>query len=88
MRRRFDEARATLGRLEPQLESLSAEARVRYHLEYGRTLVSATHEKAEINVAKTRIAHGMVAWTLRALGRTATAERYRDLLEHAKARAK
>lgn len=47
LRRRFDEARAILARLEPRLANLGPEAQVRYQLEYGRTLISATHKKAE-----------------------------------------
>jgi tetratricopeptide (TPR) repeat protein len=47
LRRRFDEARALLSRLEPRLPTLSSEARVRYHLEYGRTLVSPVHNNSE-----------------------------------------
>ena len=47
LRRRFDEARALLARLEPRLSGLGPEARVRYHLEFGRTLISAVHNKSE-----------------------------------------
>jgi hypothetical protein len=44
LRRRFDEARGLLARLEPRLSTLGPEARARYHLEYGRSLISAVHE--------------------------------------------
>lgn len=43
LRREFDEARAMLRGLEPQLDRVGAEARVRYWLELGRTYSSATH---------------------------------------------
>jgi tetratricopeptide (TPR) repeat protein len=43
LRGRFDEARAILRDLEPQLSRVGAEARVRYWLELGRTYSSATH---------------------------------------------
>lgn len=47
LRSRFDEARDILSNLKPQLTQLGAEARVRYHLEYGRTLISPVHKKAQ-----------------------------------------
>jgi tetratricopeptide (TPR) repeat protein len=43
LRGRFDEARALLRDLEPQLGRVGPEARVRYWLELGRTYASATH---------------------------------------------
>jgi tetratricopeptide (TPR) repeat protein len=43
LRKDFDEARATLRSLEPQLDRVGAEARARYWLELGRTYSSATH---------------------------------------------
>jgi tetratricopeptide (TPR) repeat protein len=48
LRRRFDEARAVLAPLKPRLAQLNAEAQARYHLEWGRTLASATHRRAEL----------------------------------------
>lgn len=48
LRRRFDEARKILSVLKPRLASLAPEAHVRYHLEYGRSLVSATHRPEEM----------------------------------------
>jgi tetratricopeptide (TPR) repeat protein len=48
LRRRFDEARALLSGLEPGVARLGVEAQTRYHLEYGRTWISATHSKAEM----------------------------------------
>ena len=42
----FTRARETLAAVEPQLPTASAEAKVRYALEFGRTLVSATHPPA------------------------------------------
>ncbi len=43
LRRDFAQARQVLQALEPQLAGASAEARVRYSLELGRTYASATH---------------------------------------------
>jgi len=51
LRRRFDEARSLLARLEPGLAALGPEAQVRYHLEYGRSWASATHQPAELTPA-------------------------------------
>jgi hypothetical protein len=48
LRGRFDEARNILSMLQPRLHSLGPEARVRYHLEYGRTLISPVHKKAQM----------------------------------------
>lgn len=45
LRRDFIRARALLSELEPQLLGASAEARVRWHLETGRSWVSATHPR-------------------------------------------
>lgn len=47
LRREFDRARAILAPLAPELPSRSAEAQARFHLELGRTDVSATHRAAE-----------------------------------------
>lgn len=47
LRRRFDDARTLLSSLEPRLSTLSPEAQVRYHLEYGRSLISPVHKKSE-----------------------------------------
>jgi hypothetical protein len=46
LRREFDKAREVLAALEPRQAGASAEARVRYHLELGRTHASATHGPA------------------------------------------
>ncbi len=46
LRGNFTRARETLAGVEPQLPTASAEAKVRYALEFGRTLVSATHPPA------------------------------------------
>lgn len=46
LRGNFTRARETLAAVEPQVPNASAEARVRYALELGRTLVSATHPLA------------------------------------------
>lgn len=51
LRRRFDDTRRILSVLQTRLASLSPEARVRYHLEYGRSLVSATHRREEMTEA-------------------------------------
>lgn len=48
LRRNFDEARRILATLEPTLAQRSPEAQVRYHLELGRSHVSATHRPAEL----------------------------------------
>ncbi len=47
LRRRFDETRKILSTVQPRLASLGPEANVRYYLEYGRSLVSATHKAGE-----------------------------------------
>lgn len=44
LRRRFDEARAHLSALQPQLAAAGAEAQARWHLEWGRAHASATHD--------------------------------------------
>lgn len=46
LRGNFTRAREVLAAVEPQLATASAEAKVRYALEFGRTLVSATHPPA------------------------------------------
>ena len=46
LRGNFARARETLAAVEPQLANASAEAKVRYALELGRTLVPATHPPA------------------------------------------
>jgi tetratricopeptide (TPR) repeat protein len=43
LRKRFEEARAVLLPLRPALDRAGAEARVRWHLEWGRSWASATH---------------------------------------------
>ena len=43
LRRDFVRAQEILKSIEPQIAAASAEARVRYEIEYGRTLASATH---------------------------------------------
>ena len=48
LRRRFDDTRKILFAVQPRLASLGPEANVRYHLEYGRSLVSATHKPEEM----------------------------------------
>jgi tetratricopeptide (TPR) repeat protein len=48
LRRQFAEARAQLAPVQAQLATLGAEPRVRYHLELGRSWVSATHPPAEL----------------------------------------
>ena len=48
LRRRLDEARALLQSLRPQLDGASAEARARWHLEWGRTWASAVHDRESL----------------------------------------
>jgi hypothetical protein len=48
LRRQFAEAASVLARVEAAVQVAGPEARARYQLELGRTLVSATHRKAEI----------------------------------------
>jgi tetratricopeptide (TPR) repeat protein len=43
MRRDFSQAQQILANIEPQIQSASVEAKVRYYLESGRTYSSATH---------------------------------------------
>jgi tetratricopeptide (TPR) repeat protein len=43
LRQNFDQARAVLREIEPSLKDVGSEARVRFHLELGRTFASATH---------------------------------------------
>ena len=47
LRRRFDDARNLLSSIEPRLSRLGPEAQVRYHLEYGRSLISPVHKRSE-----------------------------------------
>jgi tetratricopeptide (TPR) repeat protein len=47
LRRDFDRARSTLAPLQTDLARRSAEVRARYHLERGRTFISATHRADE-----------------------------------------
>ena len=49
LRRRFDEVRAVLAPLRPQLPGAGAEAVVRWHLEWGRAHASATHDRATLS---------------------------------------
>lgn len=51
LRRDFAQARSLLAAIEPELPTASAEARVRHALESGRSLVSATHDRASITEA-------------------------------------
>lgn len=51
LRRRFDEARAQLTALQPQLATAGAEAQARWHLEWGRAHASATHDRARLTDA-------------------------------------
>jgi len=53
LRRDFDQARALLAEVEPQLNAAGPEARVRYWLELGRTYSSATHDPSS-QVADTK----------------------------------
>jgi tetratricopeptide (TPR) repeat protein len=48
LRRRFDQARAILAPLQPRLPELSPRAQAHFHLEWGRTFVSATHAPAQL----------------------------------------
>jgi tetratricopeptide (TPR) repeat protein len=48
LRRDFEQARAVLAAIEPQLSSAGAEPRVRHALELGRSYVSATHPPAAL----------------------------------------
>ncbi len=45
IREQFDQARAFAGLLEPDLGRASAQANVRFWIEWGRTFCSATHNK-------------------------------------------
>ncbi|WP_158289025.1 tetratricopeptide repeat protein [Rubrivivax albus] len=45
LRKRLDDSRALLQSLRPQLDGASAEARVRWQLEWGRTWASAVHDR-------------------------------------------
>lgn len=44
LRKDFDAARSVLRQIEPAIATAGAEARVRYHLEFGRTHASAAHD--------------------------------------------
>jgi hypothetical protein len=44
LRKDFDAARSVLRHIEPAIGTAGAEARVRYHLEFGRTFASAAHD--------------------------------------------
>jgi tetratricopeptide (TPR) repeat protein len=48
LRRKFEQARTVLAPLAPRLPQLSPQAQARYHLEWGRTLVSAAHPRAQL----------------------------------------
>lgn len=48
LRERLDDSRALLQSLRPQLASASAEARVRWYLEWGRTWASAVHDREKL----------------------------------------
>ena len=48
LRKDFERARQILREIEPALDGASAEVRVRYNLELGRTFASATHPKASL----------------------------------------
>ena len=53
LRRDFDKANQILAEIEPQVNDASAEVKVRYHLELGRTLASATHtDESQTDEAK------------------------------------
>jgi tetratricopeptide (TPR) repeat protein len=51
LRKDFDTARRVLREIEPKLDGASPEARVRYHLELGRTFASATHDRSMLDQA-------------------------------------
>jgi len=44
LRKDFDAARSVLRQIEPAIATAGSEARVRYHLEFGRTFASAAHD--------------------------------------------
>lgn len=48
LRNRLDDSRALLQSLRPQLDGASAEARVRWYLEWGRTWASAVHDREKL----------------------------------------
>jgi tetratricopeptide (TPR) repeat protein len=58
MRRDFAKAREILAAVEPQLAGASPEARVRYHLELGRTQVSPAHPPDAITPSSREVARG------------------------------
>lgn len=56
LRRDFDQARALLAALQPALAGAGPEARVRYHLELGRSHASATHPPEALTEDARRLA--------------------------------
>jgi tetratricopeptide (TPR) repeat protein len=76
LRKRLDDSRALLQSLRPQLDTASAEARVRWHLEWGRTWASAVHDRETLPEADretARAAFRTAADTARAAGLDALA---------------
>jgi len=71
LRRRFDDARAVLLPLQPRLAGAGAEAVARWHLEWGRTHASATHDRTTLSAADrdtAQRAYRLAADTARAAG--------------------
>lgn len=71
LRRRFDEARALLLTLQPALAQSAPEVQARWHLEWGRTWASATHDRQALppaDRAAARTAFRTAAATARAAG--------------------
>lgn len=62
LRRDFERARAELRAIEPGREATGAEGRVRWYLEWGRSLASATHDAQALTEADKEAARR--AWTL------------------------
>lgn len=76
LRERLGDSRALLQSLRPQLDGASAEARVRWHLEWGRTWASAVHDRETLPEADrdtARAAFRTAAATARAAGLDALA---------------
>jgi tetratricopeptide (TPR) repeat protein len=76
LRKRLDDARALLQSLRTQLDGASAEARVRWHLEWGRTWASAVHDRRTLTDADretARAAFRTASDTARAAGLDALA---------------
>lgn len=76
LRKRLDDSRALLQSLRPQLDGASPEARVRWHLEWGRTWASAVHDRETLPEADrqtARSAFRTAADTARAAGLDALA---------------